>query len=247
MRGLRLAMALMVAVLAQAACGEKGGTMAATSDIECPEGTTRIPVPTRDAAGNPISPPPLVDEGTGHVCARADGTPHGPQRGFFRDGEPEHAGQWSEGRRVGRWTWWDRQGNKVMEGEYADGDKSGVWLEWRDGRKTSEGSYVAGKQVGEWTRWYDTTGQKQSVTTYVDGVATGTARRWHPDGKVAEEGSFEAGKRAGRWVATYPNGQKMWEGEYRADKQEGRWTWWRADGSVERSAEFADGVERPPE
>jgi antitoxin component YwqK of YwqJK toxin-antitoxin module len=235
---------LASAVIAGPACGEKGEGMTNIGDIDCPEGSTRAPVPTRDASGNPLSPPPLVDEGTGYACARADGTFHGGQRGFFRDGEPEHAGEWREGKRSGRWTWWDRQGQKVTEGEYVDGEKSGVWTEWRGGKKTSEGAYAAGKQVGEWTRWYDTTGQKQSVNSYADGQAIGRSSRWHLDGKLAEEGSFEAGKRSGRWYATYPSGQKMWEGDYRADKQEGRWTWWNADGSVERTAEFVNGVEQ---
>lgn len=227
----------------------EGGSPQSGSDadetLRCPAGTSPIAVPVVDASGNPISPPPLVDEGSGQVCARPDGTLHGPQRAKFRTGEREHEGAYEEGQKVGRWTWWDREGNKVREGEFVAGVEHGPWLEWRGGKKTSEGRYDNGKQVGDWVRWYDSTGHKQSLTSFTDGVANGLSSRWHDNGHLAEEGRLEAGKRVGRWVSLNREGGKIWEGHYTADKQEGVWTWWRPDGSVERSATFKDGVEVP--
>jgi len=167
-------------------------TVMSVATLECPKGTAPISVPTMDAAGHALSPPPLVSEGAGQVCARPDGTLHGPIRATFRDGEVEHVGAYENGQKTGRWTWTDRQGRTGREGEYVAGQEHGIWTEAREGR------YDAGKRVGEWTRWYDTTGHKARVMTYVAGVATGLSTRWHDNGQLAEEGALDsAGKRTG--------------------------------------------------
>lgn len=210
--------------------------------LTCPDGTSPIAIATRDANGEPIDPPPLVDGGYGQVCSLPDGTPMGPLRAFHPTGELEVEGQFEHGLKVGRWTWWDRQGRKRQEGDHIAGDKHGTWVSWRDGQQISERRFDHGKPTGEWREWWPN-GKPASLKPHRDGKANGTTTRWHANGQVAETGTLTEGLASGTWVTFDANGQKRSEGSYAADKQVGTWTWWRDDGSVERTATFKDGVE----
>ena len=78
-------------------------------------------------------------------------------------------------KRHGRWTFWDKNGERQLEGEYVRDKKVGLWIKWnQNGIKTTEGEFLHGKMHG---RWID----------------------WHNNGKKALESHWIMGKRDGEW------------------------------------------------
>ena len=66
-------------------------------------------------------------------------------------------------------------GQKSCEGNYKNGEKDGKWTFWyKNGQKRSEGTYKGVDEIGhplqqgKWTEWYEN-GQKEYEGTFKDG------------------------------------------------------------------------------
>jgi len=98
----------------------------------------------------------------------------------------ETTGKESHDERHGLWAAWDRNGQKVLEGNYQHDVPVGVFTWWHNnGQKSIQGSYRDGLQDGKWT-WWHANGQKQIEGDYVLGEQSGRWSWWNPDGQVAE-------------------------------------------------------------
>ena len=69
-------------------------------------------------------------------------------------------------------TYWHENGQKESEGSLIDGKKDGKWTFW-DGccfkvHKEKEGNYKDDKKDGKWTTWYKN-GQIESESNWKDG------------------------------------------------------------------------------
>jgi antitoxin component YwqK of YwqJK toxin-antitoxin module len=95
-------------------------------------------------------------------------------------------GQVGNDQRHGKYTAWNRQGQKILEGNYVDDSPEGRFTWYYDsGTKAIEGSYAAGKQHGQWTWWY-ANGLREISGEYAQGLECGQWRRWDDDGRVSE-------------------------------------------------------------
>ena len=59
---------------------------------------------------------------------------------------------------------------------------------------------------------YDEFGNKESASTFKNGVKEGLSFRWYKNGQKAYEGNFKDGNEEGIQVAWHENGKKMAEG-----------------------------------
>jgi hypothetical protein len=150
------------------------------SAIACPEGTSRAE-----------AEPPAGRE---QWCERLDRsgtrTRHGPYRASYPDGRPKIQGQFVEGRKAGRWTFW--YGNGILFG-------SGV--------KREEGEFQNGKEHGLWSRWYDFN-VKWEEGEYREGLRDGTWTSWYPVGAKAREGDYRGDREVGVWRSWSPRGEE---------------------------------------
>lgn len=81
----------------------------------------------------------------------------------------------------GYWEYWD-EGQRLIEGKFAGGKKTGVWTEfYKNGNKTSEGKFEHGRETGKWTYWY-INGQKRTAGEYVKGKKVGAWKEWTDNG-----------------------------------------------------------------
>ena len=63
---------------------------------------------------------------------------------------------YKEGKKVGLWVVWYKNGQIKKKGNYKDGRKVGLWISFvEDGQVKIEGNYKDGKKVGLWRMWYD--------------------------------------------------------------------------------------------
>ena len=79
----------------------------------------------------------------------------GPIRSWFENGQTKMMGQLVQGTRVGKFTWWHRNGTKQLIGQYdKSGNKVGQWRWWHEnGIKSIDGNYAYGNPDGPWKWW----------------------------------------------------------------------------------------------
>jgi len=84
----------------------------------------------------------------------------------YRNGQKKSEGNYKDGKRNGKWTWWYENGQMEFEINYKDGEVDGKWTDWfENGQKQLEGNYKDGKRNGKWTSWYEN-GQKRTEVNY---------------------------------------------------------------------------------
>jgi antitoxin component YwqK of YwqJK toxin-antitoxin module/predicted esterase len=144
--------------------------------------------------------------------------------------------EWFLGRQQSRFY---ENGQKRCEGEFLDGKKDGKWTYWHEnGSKEMEEEYVQGKPNGKWTLW-DKEGEKRGEGEFFYG--TGTWRQWYKGEKKERVVSFEQGDRHGRWLSWHENGRILYQSEYNYDKPNGRWSGWSEYGNVIFDIGYIDG------
>ncbi|MBW1811352.1 MAG: hypothetical protein JRJ19_09270 [Deltaproteobacteria bacterium] len=186
-------------------------------------------------------------------CIRPDGSQHGMSVEMFTSPKTQwpfkSAGDWKDGKRSGKWTWWHENGKEKKQGEYKDGAKSGPWLEWHKNGKqalesfyqaghlhgawktwafkgglTSEGTYQQGKIARTWTFWSE--GGKELAKNELGEEGTGSWKKFSALGRLLEEGKYKAGKKDGKWKE-YPGARDEYgEGNYKDGIRVGKWMGW---------------------
>jgi antitoxin component YwqK of YwqJK toxin-antitoxin module len=173
------------------------------------------------------------------------GVAHGAFREWFIENEPHTESHWEHGVQVGVHRQWSRGEKLALEEHYEAGERHGPYKQFApDGTLEREGEFVRGERDGLWSRYAEGQlvatetwrageqhgpaveylgGAKAVVTTFVDGVETGTRTLYFSDGSRRAEGSMLAGKREGRWTYWKSDGtiNEAWSGLYVNDEKVG--------------------------
>ncbi|HWA99147.1 MAG TPA: hypothetical protein VG713_11670 [Pirellulales bacterium] len=105
-------------------------------------------------------------------------------------------------------TWWYKNGQKQLEGEYDQDMPVGKFTWWHsNGQKQTEGSFIAGMQSGRWV-WWHPNGQKQSEGDYTENNRIGKWYEWKADGKIVSIEDFTNAKATEEVVSTSPTPPK---------------------------------------
>ncbi len=136
-------------------------------------------------------------------------------------------GQFAGGRRIGDWTWWDRDNNKERAGGYILGKKEGGWLEWWENRLVFSGRYSAGKPNGDFV-YFDRNGNELGRFSMTNG--TGTMLTFHTNRKVSSKQRMRGGSLDGVYQELTPRARLVVEGHYTADQKHGTWREWTPEG-----------------
>jgi hypothetical protein len=100
------------------------------------------------------------------------------------------------------WSFWDREGRLVAEGQYADGLRERLWTCWyENGRHCCTGRFQAGRAHGYHVTWYPD-GSKREERTYVEGRLEGARTVWDDAGETVWKGAYEGGE----MVSAEPDG-----------------------------------------
>ncbi|MDC0935425.1 hypothetical protein OAS39_03985 [Pirellulales bacterium] len=130
---------------------------------------------------------PSPDEATQTEGARLTKTASGKSDGDVRlnypDGSPLYSGQVVNGRREGRWRFWDRQGHLFSIQTYANGTLEGPTEYYHsNGTVQLKGTLVNGERHGTWTT-YDPQGRVVIVERFDTGTAVGVIDRYDSKGR----------------------------------------------------------------
>lgn len=134
---------------------------------------------------------------------------------------PRVVGTYEHGKKIGDWTWKDKNNKLERQGSFADGKKSGTWTEYSDGKVTFTGSFKDGKPDGEFV-YTDLKGNELGRFTITDG--TGTMQTFWGNKKPASLATYLKGELSGKYEEYSFRGKTLIEGVYLADKKHG---WWR--------------------
>jgi antitoxin component YwqK of YwqJK toxin-antitoxin module len=105
----------------------------------CPPGTSLLGPVTAD--GSMLS----VNGQVTAVCAKPDGTRHGPSMSWYENGRKAQAGEYRDDLKEGEWTFWSATGALTGRGAFRAGKAHGDWITYEDGRLTKTTRFHDGK------------------------------------------------------------------------------------------------------
>jgi len=238
-----------VVMLAIATAGSGGAGFASASELDCPVGT-RL---RQD--GDPTALRHEV------YCAREDGAKHGPFRRF--DIGERTDGSFANGREIGTWRSWYKNGRPHTLRRYVAGRLEGLAITWDlDGTIASRGRYQADRREGPWVvndmkvtgrgnyrhdaregRWsFSSEGHRIAAGTYSHGEFEGSWSFHWPTGALESRGTFHRGLKHGRWRYFEPEGWLRVDIQCRGGEAHGRFLALDEHGRIVMEGVFSDGV-----
>lgn len=136
---------------------------------------------------------------------------------------PRVQGTYDHGKRVGAWSWFDRNNNKEREGDFAADQKVGTWFEWLETKLVSSGTYTNGKPDGEFV-YFDKTGIELGHFSIKDG--TGVMMTFHPNQQPATKQHLLKGALDGVYQELTTTGKVVVDGRYANNRKHGLWREW---------------------
>jgi len=116
----------------------------------------------------------------------------------------------------GPFKWYHSNGYLYSTGEYVNGYKDGIWLEYNEsGQLKDSTNFIAGRRKGIGLSWHDN-GYPADSTNF-DGNGNGVQVKWHDDGSVSAAGYWmEDTLNRGKWKYYHRNGTLMATEDYDA-------------------------------
>ena len=152
----------------------------------------------------------------------------------------------NNGKRNGRWTFWNENGNIVRTGSYAAGKRDGSYAYYfNDGSKKEEGAWKNDQRDGLWVK-YSNNGNTQKEGTYSNGKKDGVWTSWNDKGLVASKYLYEKNKVIDKWsfkYQYYSNGNEKTLKSTRNNKLDGEQTIWYQNGQMKSIGNYTTGKE----
>jgi antitoxin component YwqK of YwqJK toxin-antitoxin module len=138
----------------------------------------------------------------------------------------------------GPWKMWDEKGNLVAQGEYADGNRTGVWVRWY--RNVAEADLLSK------TPYQQFLGPFISQATFENGQLDGLWTIYDNRMRKISQWAFAGGKRHGISNWWYANGRKMREVQFREGSVDGQFLEWTPDGAERVNSTYQSGRKLAP-
>lgn len=158
------------------------------------------------------------------------------------------------GKKTGKWVFYDKEGNIKSEGYYKKNRRVKNWVfYYKEGIKEQTGSYKSGKLHAEWIQ-YHTNGRKFKVEHYAKGKLNGKYQQFASNGDLIIEGFYnnnlkndawiyhyshltmhnfyDNGVKTGKWYTTYENGKNAFKGEFIDGLPNGKHIYYYSDGVI---------------
>jgi len=133
--------------------------------------------------------------------------------------------------------------NDKKQGKWIITGKMAHKASYADDQKVEEGMYVDGKKTGIWKEYYPNTALKSKIT-FEGGRPNGYAIMYHDNGKIKEEGLWQMARWVGDYKLYYENGQVQQEFKFTAGgKREGEQKYYYESGQIMIEGNWAGGKE----
>ena len=161
---------------------------------------------------------------------------------IFKDGRITGEGIVDEeGMKQGFWTEFYDNGDKEGEGNYTNGKKTGKWnYFFKSGTVEQTGTYnEKGKPDGQW-KWYYESGNLRKSEMLSNGKLNGEYKELSDSGSVIIQGEYADGEEEGPWI--YSVGDEKEVGNFTAGKREGEWKHYFENGELNFVGSYMDGL-----
>jgi antitoxin component YwqK of YwqJK toxin-antitoxin module len=178
---------------------------------------------------------------------------------YFPDGKPFYSYNLFNGKREGKFLYYDISNNVEREGNYIDGWAEGLWKGYENGKLDYVGRYLNNNFDSTWT--YYENGKVNSTANYLRGERNGLSTFQNAEGGPASEKMYISGdlvafrtmRADGTWsdwtkftgnasiISYYPNGSKSLEEEYRNGYLNGTKRHYLSNGKVVSEYSFKHG------
>ncbi len=114
---------------------------------------------------------------------------------------------------------------------------------YTDAQKVEEGKYSGGKKTGIWLEYYCNNNMKSKIT-FENNRPNGYAIMYHENGKVKEEGMWKNSRWVGDYKLYYENGQVQQQFKFNTSgKREGQQKYFYENGQLMIEGNWAEGKE----
>lgn len=163
---------------------------------------------------------------------------------FEKGGKTKSSGQYTLGKKTGRWDYGKSDGAKTLTEVYnATGGLTQKITYYSNGKPNAETEYKNGKLHGV-TKKYDQDGSLKSETTYANGKEHGkqTQHITSTSGNYVCVSHYQNGRKHGEYSEQYQKtGNLKAKGQYKQDKKDGVWIYGEAGGKKTREETYAEG------
>ena len=162
---------------------------------------------------------------------------------YGENGRLSAEGGFSEGKRDGRWVWFDVEtGSKTTEADFSMGDANGeiVYYHLNGKRKTID--HYKNRELDGRSESFGYNGKRTMVKDYEKQLMSGVEMNYYVNGDLADSSGWKEGKMEGRYLSYYPNGARKLEGNAKNGKSHGEVIGYYANGQVESVYIYENGL-----
>lgn len=125
---------------------------------------------------------------------------------YHKNGKTLALGQYKDGKKTGKWKFYQESGALKQIERYKDGKEDGNWVWFYSNNQIAcRGKYKKGLKTKVW-RWYYENGNLKNVSNYVNGKRNGQWKWYNENGVLLEMGQFKSGDKRGQWKLYNENG-----------------------------------------
>jgi antitoxin component YwqK of YwqJK toxin-antitoxin module/tetratricopeptide (TPR) repeat protein len=143
----------------------------------------------------------------------------------------------SNGKKHGKWFYFDSNNEKIAEGLYENGEKRGAWKYFAN---TGVPSSIENVETGEVTTFNPDGGKALHYFLKNDDIE-GEITFYYPCGSVSERRVHKDGKRTGKGELFFQNGSVKSDFEYADGKLSGAWIDYDVFGTVKAKGQYKNG------
>lgn len=184
-----------------------------------------------------------------------EGKPDGYWKSFYRNGVLKTEGNRKNFLLDGPWIFYDDEGNKTLEINYRDDQKSGLRKSYKNDAVVKEEKFVEDMLQG-FTRIYLLTGELKKEVPYENDRENGLGYEYGEDNRVITLQTYKSGvltkqqrinrydeqtQKQGLWVSFYSNRNTKVEGPYVNDLKNGYWKYYQPNGNLIRVEKWIMG------
>ena len=137
---------------------------------------------------------------------------------YFPNGQLRKKGYLKNGKKVGKWTFFHRDGNIEAERLFHEDKPTGIWVVYNHHHEIDH---------------FEDHGLLKTNGQFVE---------FYRSGNVKRSSFFNNKKLDGMYVQYYENGKVKLNGQYRKNLQEGSWTYLTSNGTVEKVETYNHGL-----
>lgn len=166
----------------------------------------------------------------------------GPYTSYHENGQLENEGNYKNGEKSGVWKeYWDN-GQLFQEWDYTS-SKNGIHRTyWKNGQLFNEYNYKEGKKDGI-HKSFTEEGQLHTEVYYKDDTLDGPWKEYHENGKLWGERNYKNGKMEGSSKSYYENGQLWIEDNWEDHKKEGPYKLYYENGQLQQERFYKNDEE----